>query len=46
MALSTFGRGPRFLLSHVFTLSTILCFAVALLYVAGCDRLKGRNSHD
>lgn len=30
----------------VFTLSTVVCFTVALLYVTACDRLKGRPSLD
>ena len=30
----------------VFALSTIACFAIALLYVAGCARLKGRPPVD
>ncbi len=34
------------MLDTVFTLSTIVCFAVALLYVTACDRLKGRSPVD
>lgn len=34
------------MLDAVFTICTIVCFAVSLLYVTGCDRLKGRPSHD
>ena len=34
------------MLDFVFTVSTIVCFAVALLYVTACDRLKGRTSVD
>jgi len=30
----------------IFTISTIACFAIALLYVAGCDRLNSRSSRD
>lgn len=34
------------MLDTVFVVSTIAYFAIALLYVAGCDRLKGRRSID
>ena len=34
------------MLDAVFTLSTTVCFAVALLYVTACDGLKGRPSVD
>ncbi len=34
------------MLDLVFTLSTVVCFAVALLYVRACDRLKARPSVD
>ena len=34
------------MLDIVFTASTLVCFAVALLYVTACDRLKGRPSVD
>jgi len=34
------------MLDFVFTLSTLVCFAVSLLYVRACDRLKGRPSVD
>ena len=34
------------MLDLLFTLTTVLCFAAALLYVAACDRLKGRPSID
>jgi hypothetical protein len=34
------------MLDVVFMLSTIVCFAVAVLYVSGCGRLKGRSSGD
>jgi|GEM_PF-2698851 len=34
------------MLDLVFTVSTIVCFAVALLYVTACNRLKGRPSVD
>ena len=27
----------------IFIVFTAVCFAVALLYVAACDRLKGRS---
>jgi hypothetical protein len=30
----------------IFTLSTVVCFAVALLYVAACKRLNSRSSRD
>lgn len=30
----------------IFTISTIVCFAVALLYVTACDRLNSRSSRD
>lgn len=30
----------------IFTLSTIVCFAVAVLYVAACKRLNSRSSRD
>ncbi len=34
------------MLDIVFAVSTFFCFAVALLYVRGCDRLKARPSLD
>lgn len=34
------------MLDVIFAVSTIVCFAVALLYVMVCDRLKGRPSVD
>ncbi len=34
------------MLDFLFTISAIVCFAVALLYVTACDRLKGRPSVD
>jgi hypothetical protein len=30
----------------IFILSTLVCFAVALLYVAACKRLNSRSSRD
>lgn len=30
----------------IFILSTVACFAVALLYVAACKRLNPRSSRD
>lgn len=30
----------------LFLVSTVLCFAVALLYVTACDRLKAKPNHD
>jgi hypothetical protein len=30
----------------IFTLSTVVCFTVALLYVSGCNRLNSRSSRD
>lgn len=34
------------MLDTIFTAATIVCFAVALLYVTACDRMKGRPSGD
>ena len=34
------------MLDVLFGLSTVACFAVALLYVRACDRLKVRSSVD
>jgi hypothetical protein len=30
----------------IFLLSTAVCFAVAILYVAACNRLNSRSSRD
>ena len=34
------------MLDLVFAATTLVCFAVSLLYVRACDRLKGRPSLD
>ena len=34
------------MLDVVFTVVTLVCFAVSLVYVTACDRLKGRPSVD
>lgn len=34
------------MLDFIFTLSTLVCFAVSMLYFRACDRLKGRPSVD
>ena len=34
------------MLDLVFIVSTAVCFAVALVYITACDRLKGRPSND
>lgn len=45
----TFKKAPGqefTVLDIAFVVSTILCFAVSLLYVGACYRLKGRPSVD
>lgn len=34
------------MLDLVFIVSTLVCFAVSLAYVRGCERLKAGPSHD
>jgi hypothetical protein len=41
------ASGQEFtMLDFIFAVSIVLCFAVSLLYVRACDRLKGRPSVD
>ena len=34
------------MLDVVFVIAIVVCFAVSLLYVTACDRLKGKPNHD